>query len=387
MDTKEQVINQNFTKEQAQNLKNWDKPATEELKEAVVSQASQAFGIDKRDLVDLTTAATPADITDSLFMKIKDGQLFSPEYKFELTQLFKKKTIELGNEEYKYAEYDDSSDDLAIDADNTMADFNGDYVDEYAEVYRPNTIFHNKVKVPELVLSNAWLAAQTMVEFVDLQIKSMAYAIERRWENLAWTSVFEQAQAIELPADSTAIEYNKAIVNQMEAYKTTSDEHFGIGTNGVITVNTVTGAKTLQPDLFFDPKDFTLFVDTEQFVDVTFENDAQWYNYAATKIENWGAVKPIAFSKYKGFKAIAKKGGADGENIAEAVELPAGLKMIAIHKDSIELLEQFLYTETLKGRGPWKINHVHSKIGSYKVKTKPIITIVEAAAPEGSTSK
>ncbi|MFV0535441.1 MAG: hypothetical protein ACK5MR_17590 [Cumulibacter sp.] len=61
----------------------------------------------------------------------------------------------------------------------------------------------------------------------------------------------------------------------MLEYKTTSKGHLGIGTDGVITVNTVSGAKTISPALNFDAKDFVVFVDKDQFVSTTFENDAQ----------------------------------------------------------------------------------------------------------------
>ncbi|MFV0535442.1 MAG: hypothetical protein ACK5MR_17595 [Cumulibacter sp.] len=130
------------------------KPATEELKEAVVQTATTA-GIKPLAMVDLETAATPADIIDTLFMKILDGQLYTPDYKFELSSSLPYEMVRLGNKEYKYNEYKGTSDTLDIKSPNTMDDFNGDELEIYAEVYKLDTPFHKKVKLPELVLSNA----------------------------------------------------------------------------------------------------------------------------------------------------------------------------------------------------------------------------------------
>lgn len=371
MNDKTKVIGLN-PETQKGSAKAWTKPATQELKENVVAIAAQS-DIDVKEILDIT-GATPADIVDTLFMKILDGDLFKPEYKFYLTDILPKEIVRLGNKEYKYNELLGTSDTLDIQADNSIDDFNGDYVAEYAEVYLLDTPFHKKVKLPELVLSNAWAAAEGMVEFVQIQVEEMAYAIERRWENLAWTKLF--AEAVALPVESTeAIEFSKALAGQMLEYGTTSDEHFGIGTNGSITIKTVNGDQTISPDLKFDASEFIVFVDTEQVNDETFINEAQWYNYLATKVA-FGKVIPMAFSKYKGFKAITD---SEGNEVAPAVTLPEGLRMVAMHKDSIELLNQYEYTQTLQGRGPWSITHNHKNLGTYRVKTKPIITVVEGS--------
>lgn len=356
-----------------------NKPATDELKQAVAETAAKSVsGLDKEDFIrsimDIT-AATPADIMDTLFMKIVDGALFKPKYNFVLTNMLPKILVTLRNLEYKYHELEGSSDDLAIDADNTMDDFNGDYIAELAEVYELLIAFHKKIQVPEMVLSNAWVAAANMVEFVQIQIEEMVYAIDRRWENLAWTSVFAEATTIELEG-AEAIDHVKALQSQIEEYKTTSQEHAGVGVDGVVTVSTVKGDVTINPDQFFNPDEFVVVVDKDQYVDTTFENEAQWYNYAATNITGID-IKVLSFSKYSGFKAIAKQGGVG--NIAPEVTVPEGLKYVVMHKQALQLLMQYDYRETLKGRGPWTIQHTHMNIGSYKVKTLPILVFTKTA--------
>lgn len=364
-----------LTAEQIAQHKQFTAPATQEFKEAIVKTAAERIGIDMQEILDIS-GYTPSDIQDTMIMKIIDGELYTGEFQLHLYNMLAKINVRLGNKAYKYAELDDSSDDLAIDADNSMEDFNGEYVPEFEEIYKLDTPFHKKAKVPGYTLSNAWAAAEAMVEFVQLQVESMTKAYARRLENMAWTTYFAQATPIEVANGAEAIEFNKELERTLLGLRTTSNTHEVIGTDGVITISTAAGDQTVQPDLYFDPSQFVAFVDTDQFVDVEFENDAQWYNYAATKISGL-ELKPLSFSKYAGFRAIANASGTG--NIAEAVTLPEGLKIIVMHKDAIELLEQYLYTETLKGRGPWSVIHNHSKLGTYVVKTKPIFYISEAA--------
>lgn len=367
--------NVQITAEEAASAKAYRKPASEELVEAVVETANTALDTEVLSVEDIT-GLTPADIVDTLFMKVVDGEFFTGKYNLYLHDMFPKINVRLGNKEYKYAMLDDSSDVLAIDADNTMDDFNGEYVPEFAELFTLDGVFHKKVKVPLMVLSNAWTTAENMVEFVQLQVESMYKAIARRYESKLWSTVFENTYTVEKEFGTEAIEYSKELVNQVASLETTSNEHACIGTNGVITISTVQGDKTIQEDLQFDFNEFVLFIDKSQFVDETFVNEAQWYNYAVTK-QSWAKTVVMDFSKYAGFRAI--KNSVDGTELVPAVEVPTGLKMIAIHKDFVQMLEQFEYTANLEGRGPWNIFHMHSKFDVYRVKTKPAIAIVEAA--------
>lgn len=355
-------------------IKAWTKPVNDEVKEAVIQIADTKMGVDVQEILDIS-GLTPADIVDTLFMKVLDGELFNPEYEFHLVNIFEKINVRLGNKEFKYGELDSTSDTLDIQSENTIADFNGEFTPEYAELYVTDQIFHKKVKLPELVLSNAWAAAEKMVEFVQLQVESMDIALAKRSENFLWTKVFEEATTIEA-ASADVMDINRTMYNQMLDYTTTSQEHVGIGTDGVISISTVSGEQTTQPDLKFKAEDFVLFVNTDQYTDTVFDAEAVWYNYAATSV-NWATVIPLSFAKYSGFKAINDSTGAE---IAPAVVVPEGLPMIAIHKEFLQRLVKFEYTESLKGRGPWTILHRHDEFGAYRVKTKPAIMVTAPAA-------
>lgn len=372
--------------ENKENLKNWNKPVSDEVKENVVQIAAERMDVDVTEILDIT-GMTPADIIDTLFAKVEDGQLYNPEYEFHLVNEVTEVNARLGAKEYKYGELDATSDTLAIDSENTIEDFNGEYTPEYAELYGINQPFHKKVKLPELVLSNAWLAAEKMVEFVQLQTESAKYALAKRHENFLWNKVF--AEATEIESDGDVMNINRKMYNQMMNYTTTSDKHVGIGVNGVITIATPAGNLTTQPDLKFEASDFILFVDTDQYTDTVFDGQAVWYNFAATSIK-WAKVIPLSFSQYSGFNAIKDP---EGNVIAPAVTLPTtGVAMLALHKEAIQKLVKFDYTESLKGRGPWTILHRHEEFDAYRVKTKPIIFIGATApeakkAPEESESK
>lgn len=356
-------------KENARNINN--AVASPEFKHAVKELAVDRLGIDARDVEDIESKFYVSDISDFLFMKIIDGELFAPKYKFILNKYMRRRDVRLGNNEYKYDELLGQVDNKTISDDNTLDDFNGEYLDIYAELTKVDQEVHKQVKVPEMILSNAWASAEKMIEFVSLQVQDMSYAIERVMELISWKKMISEATNVTLPVDTEAIEYFRAVTKQIEEYKTTSDNHFGIGAEGVITINTVSGAKTIQPDLYFNKREFILIVNTDELVDIKF--DVQAVQYHAERLELGVKVVPLNFAKYKGFAGVET---AAGSFLSEAI-LPTNTKMILVHRDALQLLEQFEYVSTVKGARPFSIQHWFTKIGTYKVKTKPILIYSE----------
>lgn len=348
--------------------------ATDELKSAVKQIADKRFGFKPETLVDIQNAEFISDISDYLFMKVIDGPTLNSKYRFILNKYMLTKETRLANAEYKYSELLGTIDNETIDGDNTIDDFNGSYIDIYAELVKVDKQIHKKIKIPDMVLSNAWLVAEKMVEFVDLQVKEMDFAVEKYMENLAWKTVLDNSTSVDVENGTQPIEYFRTLTKQLERYKTTSKNHLGIGTEGVITIKTVSGDKTINPNLYFDINEFVLIANTDELVDYKFDTDAVIYHNEVLKLGL--NIIPLSFNDYSGFESVVD---VNGTEILPAIELPAGTKMILLHKESIHFLKQYEVGSTVRGAHAFSIQHKYAKLGTYKVKTKPILLYKETS--------
>ncbi len=359
----------------AENLRALNTQATPELQEAVLKTAQERLGLDTLSMVDLS-GQTPAQIMDTLFVKVLDGEVVSTSQKYILTTIWQAELLRLGNKEFKYYVAPGNSGDMDIQAPNSEADWNGEYIPEYAEVFETDQKFYKKVKVPEIVLSDAWLAAEQMVEFVQINTLEMDRALVRDMENYLWTWVVANKVDVEVDGDMEAIlkEATKTIKN----YKTTSDEHFAVGTDGKEVLETVKGNIDYQPENMFEGSEFVMLTNTPDTTDYEWDTLAKVFNMREQDVDP-NQIIDINFAKYSGTNAINKD---DGTEKRAAVDIGANTKAIILHKPSLRLFEKFVYTETLKGRGPWLINHTHKEFGAYKIKgkVKPIFFTKKAGA-------
>lgn len=354
--------------------------ATNEFVEAVKETASARLGVnvDAKDI----TGLTPAQISEYLFAKVLDGEVIATDVKYIMTSIFAEGLERLGRKEFKYSVNPGTSDDLDIQSENTIEDFNGEYVDLYAEVMETTEKFHKKVKLPELVLSDAWLAAEKMTEFVQVQVREMDRAQIKDMENFTWAVTNKEHVAYDLPgSDMEGV--LKKVTQVVKEYATTSKKHFAVGTDGVDTLSTVKGDVDYQPENRFEGSEFVLMVNTSDFVNYEWDTLAKVFNMSVQDVKPEQVIN-FEFDKYSGFDAILKP---DGTEKRKAVALPDNTKAILIHKGWLRLLDKFVYTQVLKGRGPWSIQHFHKEFGAYRVKglPKPIYFTASPKAPAPKT--
>ncbi len=349
--------------------------ATPELQEAVVAKAQETLGLETLTVQDIT-GQTPAQICDTLIAKIQDGELISTSQKYILVDRFTPNMERLGRQEFKYAVSPGTSGSRDIQSNNTMEDFNGKPLPMYAEVMKTDQKFWKKVVIPELVLSDAWLAAEKMVEFVQLQIVEMDRAQVKDLENYLWTITV--ANKVDVEVDGTMEAILKEVTKTVKKYNTTSKKHFAVGTDGKEVLSTVQGDVDYQPENRFEGSEFMLITNTTDTVDYEWDTLAKVFNMSVQDVKP-DQVAEIEFKAYSGIDAILED---DGTEKRAAVDLGANTKAILIHKGWLRVLDKFVYASSVKGVTPITVQHVFKEFGSYRVKglPKPIFFTKKAGA-------
>ncbi len=350
--------------------------ATPELQEAVVAKAQETLGLETLTVQDIT-GQTPAQICDTLIAKIQDGELISTSQKYILVDRFTPNMERLGRSEFKYAVSPGTSGSRDITSKNKIEDFNGKQLPMYAEVMETDQKFYKSVEIPEMVLSDAWLMAEKMVEYVQLQIIEMDRAQVKDLENYLWTITVANKVDLEVDGDMEAI--LKEVTKTVKKYNTTSKKHFAVGTNGVEVLKTVQGDVNYQPENRFEGSEFMLITNTTDTVDYEWDTLAKVFNMSVQDVKP-DQITEIEFSQYSGIDAIL-----EDDEVTEkraAVTIPANTKAILIHKGWLRVLDKFVYASSVKGATPVTVQHLFKEFGSYRVKglPKPIFFTKKAAS-------
>lgn len=370
----------------------WSKALSDEHKEAIaetfenmyVDEDGNAIGPDIRTIME-TPGLTASQLVPTMWKALEEGQIYAPKQKWVLINELGVETKRLASAVHKYYEQDSSSGTRKILDDNVFdEDGNGEFVLELEEISLIDDPYHKKIKIPGLVITDAWQAAADISEFVRVQFEANEYARMRRLELKAWELLDGQAAKLSVEATDDAAGTEivaKALASQAEEYATTSSKHFGIGTNGTFKVKTINGEVELSNEYVADTSELTLIVDKDQFINEQWDLDAKLFNYGKTR-QDFRKVIVLSLSKYSGLEAILNQ--EDGTVLKPAVTPEAGTKFYLFDHTALKVYTQYTALRSIVGISDFTMQHAFANLGTYRVKNKPVMKLVATAPAEAT---
>lgn len=346
---------------------------------AVKKVAVEQYGADVRSVQDIT-GHSASDVYENLTKVFIKEQLFTPNYQFILTQLFGMEELELGSHAFDYNDYTDGSTRRALD-NNSIDDFNADLEPVLREIWEVDKSFHKKVKMLDIAVNDTLAFAVSFMEVVAEGVKSITYALEKMVENEYWTKVFAEGEVV--PVTGTSMDVQETMYQELTTYGTTSRNHKGIGTDGVITVSTVNGDIEITQDQRFNSADFYLLETPEQKTSIVYNGAVPYIRWEEQELPLAGRIT-VDFSIYSGVKEIEGVNDA-GETVtlAPAVTIPEGTVSVLIHKSALKGFKHFDYSSVVKGASAFSVDHMFSEYGVYVQKNVPMLvfTLTEVTEP------
>lgn len=353
----------------------WDKQLSPEAIKNTIDLAKESMGGETPEVFDTLDLEgyTASELATDLTKVILEQRLFTPRYKYVLVKMYGMRTLMNGATWYDYSDYTDG-DSRDARADNTINDFNAEYEPMLREAFNIAEKIHKKNKLPALILSDAWATASGIVGFIMVQREANVRAISKAIEIKAWAEMVNGATFKEVTPEgdeTEALAIAKQMYEDLENYETTSTEHEGVGVNGVITVKTVNGDQTIQPEEYFESSEFDVIAKPEYKTNITFDQDATYFNWDATQ-KTLRSYRTLNFDKYSAMSAEIKTALANA-------------KVIMNHWERMDMLEFFNYQSTVKGASAFEVIHNFSEYDVYLRKDRPTIIyyIAPPVIPEG----